>query len=428
MSGEGTRVRVGIFDHTGSSLGGATLVAAHLASLFSRFYTVDLIRDWSGFSLEQLSSSFSLDLRRVAARPCDAMWESFAVPGSSSFREQLRRSRSLTSPYDLFIYSGLWSPPFCYAKRGLIYCHFPIHLPNAEIEKNERWMRRNALDRSLRVLAYRLVWKACLNGYDRILANSAFTAGWIERRWGVRSEVVFPPIDLEVPAVEKQNRIVSVGRFFGLEPRCKGHHLQTAAFREFLAKAREPWELCMIGSCLSENDRAYLSAIREAARDLPIRFLVNVDRATVLDTLARAKIFWHTAGQFADKNENPVFAEHFGMATVEAMRAGCVPIVLHSGGQREIVQNDLSGFLCDTTDELVEKSLGVAQSVPRLRSLAAAATRRSMDLSGEIFDRRILEIANRAFSQRRNPFAMQGILNALARTTRATETIAGQPE
>jgi L-malate glycosyltransferase len=393
-------MRIGILDHTGASMGGGTLVAAHLASRLSQFYRVDLIRDWSGFTLDRLSSAFSLDLSRVKARDYESIWESFGVPGPYSFRQQQRRSRALTEGYDLFVYCGVWAPPFCHARRGLIYCHFPIYVPgDSELMESRSWIRRNAFDRRLRAEAYRLAWRMRLRGYGKILANSSFTQAWIGRRWNSRSDVAYPPIELEVPQTEKQNRIVSIGRFFGLEPRCKGHLQQVAAFREFLAQTTDRWDMVMIGVCHSEIDREHLAAVQEAARDLPIRFLVNVDREAVVNTLANTRIFWHTAGAFENKNESPVFAEHFGMATVEAMRAGCVPVVIDSGGQREIIQHGVNGFLCEGFTDLVKNTAAVVRNATLCDSLRVAAKTRSMDFSGEVFDQRVLQIVTEMLAQ-----------------------------
>ncbi len=416
MRKEAGSARIGVFDHTGASLGGGTLVAAHLAALLSRFYSVDLIRDWSNVSVQDLSSSFSLDLANVHSRSCDSMWESFGVPGQYSLRRQLQRSHELTSPYDLFICAGHWVPPFCYAPHGLIYCHFPIDLDGTqELANDARWAQRNGLDRWLRTEAYHLAWQARLNGYEVILANSDFTAGWIRRRWGVRSEVVYPPVELEAQRAEKRNRIASIGRFFGIEPRCKGHLAQVAALRQFLSRVPDPWELWMIGSCYCEKDRAYLSAVQEAARDLPIRFLVNVDRDAVLQALASAKVFWHTAGLFDKKAENPVFAEHFGMATVEAMRSRCVPIVVNSGGQREIVENGINGYLCEGVDDLEAHTALLAENDHLRAAMAIAAEQRSLEFSGPAFDRHILETVARILSRRPTRWRMQDALGIFAR-------------
>jgi len=411
----GHEIRIGIFDHTGPSLGGGTMVAAHIAGLLSELSRVDLIRDWTGFNLEQVAAAFSLNLARVHPRQFPHIWESFAIPSRYSFRQQLQRSRDLTAGYDLFLYAGHWIPPFCYAKHGLIYCHFPIDVPldSQLLTIDKRWNRRHRLDRWARRKAYLLAWHACLTGYDHILANSTFTAGWVERRWRKRAGVLYPPVELNIEASEKMNRIVSIGRFVKDERCSKGQLEQVAAFRDFLGKVGQPWELWMIGTCYPQHDRTYLEAVQAAAQDLPVRFLINTEREKVLEALRVAKVFWHTAGLYETKTADPVFSEHFGIATVEAMRAGCVPVVLSSGGQREIIQHGVNGFLCTDIGELVTKTMQVAESSSLLMVMGREANARSMHFSGKVFDTRILELIEKTLRRRTRHRGIRALFNSL---------------
>jgi glycosyltransferase involved in cell wall biosynthesis len=417
-------IRIGVLDHTGSSLGGGTLVAAHLAALLSGSYSVELIRDWSGFTLPDLSRAFSLDLDKVQARSFGGIWKSFAVPGGTdSFREKVERSRQLTAPYDVFICAGHWVPPFCFAKHGFIYCHFPIEIPAdaEELGSKPIWLRRHQIDRWLRTKAYSLAWQTCLRGYEHAFANSAFTAEWMKRRWGVRAEVLYPPVDLHVPQAKKQNRIVSIGRFLDNSPGHKGQFAQISAFREFLARVSQPWELFLIGSCFPPSQRSFVDTLQQAARDLPVRLLVNVDRAIVIQALAAAKLFWHTPGTPDDRRDDPAAAEHFGMATVEAMRARCVPIVLNSGGQKEIVQDGVNGFLCSDMDQVVQNTFALVNDEPRLQSLAAAAEQRSMLFTAGAFDARILKVVAQTLSLPPKHFIDRAALNLLAQSRTTPE-------
>jgi glycosyltransferase involved in cell wall biosynthesis len=387
--------KVGILDHTGASLGGAQLVAGYLASFLSRSYPVDLIGEWKEFGQERIAEAFSLDLSRVRERRFDEASTGFGIPGHSGFFRQIGRSRELTKPYDLFIYCGQGAPPFCHARHGLVYCHFPIEAsPAIEVGQTGSWHRRNRLDRWMRGGAYQLAWQARMKGYDVVLANSSFTADWIERRWGVSAEIVYPPVDLAIPSAAKEDLIVSIGRFDGMKGR-KGHLAQVEAFRKFLAATRAPWRLCLIGSCYGEEDRSYLALVQEAARDLPVEFAVNAERAAMCSQLAKAKIFWHTAGLYDNEQDKPYKAEHFGIATVEAMRAGCVPVVIASGGQREIVREGLDGFLCADLPGLIETTKAVANNEALLAGLAEQARSRSRNFSGEAFERRMREIVER---------------------------------
>jgi glycosyltransferase involved in cell wall biosynthesis len=393
-------ISVGVLDQTGLAVGGGQLVAGHFATMLSRFYSVEFIRDWRDFGLDRLGSAFSLDFSRVRPRILEnAAFEDFDIPGAYGFREQMKRSRRVTQPYDLFVYCGCSGPPFCYAKRGLVYCHFPYYSPSPDIalKTSPQWLARHPLDRWLRGIAYRRLWETRMQRYEAILANSSFTARWIEHYWDRPAEVVYPPVELRVPELPKQNVIVSLGRFASSVTRSKQQEAQIAAFREFLSRVSEDWKLCLIGSYHTANERAYLTSLQQAAQGLPATFLVNADRGAVCQTLAQSKIFWHTQGLSNDETETPFRAEHFGIATVEAMRARCVPIVINSGGQREIIQEGRSGFLCKDPDELVRRTIDVARDECLFRVLSSHARQRSMDFTNDVFERRVMQIISRYF-------------------------------
>ncbi len=367
---------------------------AHLAEHLSQHCDVEIIHSAAAYTIETLARSFGLDLRRIKERRIENLPASFAVPGTEpSLRAMMKEARLLTERYDSFVYSGHGIPPFCYARRGLVYCHFPMEsFPDQSLQNNPRWIQRGALDRWLRQIAYGFLWRRRMNGYEKILANSSFTAKWIERRWGRRAEVVYPPVDLCVPKAEKRNLIVSVGRFTG-GGRSKNQLAQIQAFREFLTQV-PGWQLCLIGSCGEiQEDQTYLSAVRQAAQGLPVTFLLNVDRDAICRALAEASLFWHTAGLSVNETESPEWLEHFGIATVEAMRAGCVPIVTAAGGQLEIVEDGVNGFLIQDRRELAQKSVTLARDETLLARMSRQGQQRSLAFTREVFDRQIRKTA-----------------------------------
>lgn len=390
-------MRVGIFDHTGQSLGGAQLVAGCLAAVLSRFYEVDLISDRKEFTLKDLASAFKLNLESVSERIVPGVSDSgFEVPGKHSFFEQIARSRAIGDSYDLFVYCGHGVPPFCRSKRGLVYSHFPRDAaPKVALSASGSWLRRGRFDRAIRGAAYELLWRVRMRPYKAVLANSLFTARWIEHDWGVPAEVVYPPVDIDVPEARKRNLIVSVGRFDGSFRRGKEQLAQLGAFREFLARVGREWSLCLIGSCYTPKERAYFATVQQAAEGLPATFMVNAARDAVSRALAESKIFWHTQGLSCDDTKNPWEAEHFGIATVEAMRAGCIPSVIASGGQKEIIEDGASGFLCKNLRDLVDKSAVIAGDDHLLRSMSARAKQRSMTFTREAFEQRVTQIVSR---------------------------------
>ena len=394
------RARIGILDHTGPILGGAQLVVSHMAAILAQDYDVELIHDGKPHDLASLSAAFLVDLTKVKERAIPHLKTSFGVPGFYGlFQPSDRITRSLSEPYDLFIYSGHGIPPPCFAKRGLVYCHFPFEAsPLEALKEVARWTQQIRIARVIKTAGYRRMWRIRMHGYQRILANSQFTARWIQRRWDRAAEVAYPPVDLNPPVTEKRPVIVSVGRFTGVRT-SKNQLDQVTAFREFLNTVREQWSLRLIGSCgEASKDRDYLEMVRTAACGLPVQLLVNVDRTIIIQALAEAKLFWHTMGLSNDETKWPEYAEHFGIATVEAMRAGCVPSVIDSGGQREIIEDGVSGWQAKDLPELVQKSSAVARDAKLLMLMGERARQRSMIFTGTIFGERLKRIVSQCLN------------------------------
>jgi L-malate glycosyltransferase len=393
-------LRAGIVDHTGKSLGGAQLVAACLAATLSRLYTVDLISDRREFTVSELASTFDLDLERVTERIVPGLCDGgFEIPGPNNALKQITRSRMLADSYDIFVYSGHGVPPFCRGKQGLIYSHFPRQpAPRVGLEGSSEWANRTRLGRLIRGEVYDLLWRIRMRPYKAVLANSSFTARWVEKYWDVPAEVVYPPVDVNLPDVRKQNLIVSVGRFDPSFRRNKQQLAQATSFRQFINKVGRSWKMYFVGSCRTPREQTYLEAVKDAVEGLPVTFLTNADRPTLTRALAEAKLFWHTQGLFSNDSEHPWEAEHFGIATVEAMRAGCVPVVIASGGQKEIIEDGVSGFLCKDLPELVENSEGLAHNDDVLRRVSERARQRSMAFTRDIFEERVMQVISQHLS------------------------------
>jgi glycosyltransferase involved in cell wall biosynthesis len=387
---QGARAEIGILDHESARPGGSQLVAARIAEVLSDRYTVEFIHSGRGYALADLSKAFDLDLGRVRERVVEFSLERFAIPGPRSLlRDRLRADRDLTERYDVFVYSGHGAPPFCFARRGLVYCHFPFQTrPRLALAKDPRWRSRSGIGRGLRGAVYEWLWGRRLRGYAKILANSRFTAEWIERLWGYPAEVVYPPVTSGAPAATKRDVIVSVGRFIATDH--KNVSLQLAAFSELAARTDGDWRLRIIGFCTdTAEDRAHLAGLRERARELPVEFVVNADRTSLLAHLAEAALFWNTTGLSDEEPPEPCCMEHFGIATVEAMAAGCVPLAPAFGGQVEIVEHEVNGFLCADVGELVQHSLAVIRDEPLRARMSRAAAERSRAFEPSVFDEHI---------------------------------------
>jgi glycosyltransferase involved in cell wall biosynthesis len=121
--------------------------------------------------------------------------------------------------------------------------------------------------------------------------------------------------------------------------------------------------------------------LRKAADGIPVDFHVNPPYSFLTECYNRATIFWHAAGFDVEEDRYPERMEHFGMTTVEAMTARCVPVVYEGGGQREIVTAGSSGCFWTTQEQLVQKTRELMNDPALTTRFADAARGRSADFS-----------------------------------------------
>ncbi|HVL15249.1 MAG TPA: glycosyltransferase family 4 protein, partial [Gemmata sp.] len=224
---------------------------------------------------------------------------------------------------------------------------------------------------------YERLWRARMRSYTAVAAISEFSARWTRDWWGSEAAVVFPPVDVDQFAPGgKEDLIVALGRF----SEWKNQAGLARVFRN--SRPLLPgWRFSCVGGVTdSPAGHAYLAEVEREGGGA-VELVVNATRERVRAEVGRAKVFWHAMGFNVDEQKAPVEAEHFGIATVEAMAAGCVPVVPNRGGQAEIVIHGESGFLCDSIEELPERTAELAANPARLACMSAAARERSRAFS-----------------------------------------------
>ncbi len=220
--------------------------------------------------------------------------------------------------------------------------------------------------------------------YDAVVSNSEFTRRWVQRYWGTDSTVVYPPVTMQARG-DKEKIILAVGRFFAAEAGHSKKQLEMVeAFRRLVDRGLEGWTLHLVGGC-SDVDRPYLEQVQAAAEGLPIELHVDAPGDELRALYGKASIYWQATGLGEDPERDPDRLEHFGIATVEAMSAGAVPVVIGLAGQIEIVQPGVSGFHFATLDELVERTEAVVADDELRATLSQAAESRARDFSVEAF-------------------------------------------
>jgi glycosyltransferase involved in cell wall biosynthesis len=214
--------------------------------------------------------------------------------------------------------------------------------------------------------------RSFLTKYDLYISYSQYVRNWLNKIWKInddRSITINPAVSLvTVCQTPKIDSIIICSR---IEP-SKDIDILISAFlsSEYL---KNNMSLFILGSVITENT-VYSKKIKSMISICKnISFMENPDRKTIEDYYGRSKIFWHAKGFSTDEDKNPYALEHFGLTTVEAMSAGCVPIVINKGGQKEIVENGINGFLWNNPEQLIEKTVFLIQNSAQYASMSKAA-------------------------------------------------------
>ncbi|HIE54352.1 MAG TPA: glycosyltransferase [Chromatiaceae bacterium] len=153
----------------------------------------------------------------------------------------------------------------------------------------------------------------------RVLTNSTWTAAQIYRVHHIIADVVYPPVDVEyfskVSGNDKREKlVVTISRFV------EGKKLDKIV--DVAAKLKD-YVFILIGSTYEYSHRV-LTKIERKVREYHLDNVVietDLPRTKMLEYLREARFYLH-----------PPYAEHFGIAIVEAMAAGLVPLVYRDGG------------------------------------------------------------------------------------------------
>lgn len=226
-----------------------------------------------------------------------------------------------------------------------------------------------------------------INQYDRVFTCAQYPADWIKRYWNKESVVLYPPIEMlfqkyDLSKYKKRNWIVSVGRFF-TSGHGKKQEIMVEAFKKFYDQGHHDWELHLAGGLNNEpTSQDFMKKLKQAAQDYPIFFHCNCSRQEIEDLYLQAKIYWHAAGYGENKEKDPIKFEHFGIAPIEAMSAGCVPVLYNGGGLPETLKvaglNDEHLFnsieeLANRTMSLLEKDVKIeATTLKKLQETFSA--------------------------------------------------------
>jgi glycosyltransferase involved in cell wall biosynthesis len=380
-------MRIGIYNEpAGETLGGAEYLVAVLAHGLSLRHTVEIVHHHHDLTRDRLESFSGLDLSRVGLRCAEktAFHPSRSAMPWRIWHDNRRWRADLSSPYDVFVNVGHGMPPFCHAARGVSVVLFPTFKKHLEWPWNDPPNGWSDIRPRVRNAYYEWEWKKRLASYAAIVAISEFTRFWTTRYWGIESSVVYPPVGAHGTETEKANRIISVGRFATTGHRKRQLEL-VGAFAGLKDLRDRGWTYECIGAAgTSVGEQAYLREVQALAVGAGATVRANVSRPELAREYDSAKIFLHATG-FGEPDDSPDLAEHFGISTVEAMAAGCIPVVIAKGAQPEIVEHGVSGFLWNTILELQQYVRWISENETARQQMAIKARQRARAFSQETF-------------------------------------------
>jgi glycosyltransferase involved in cell wall biosynthesis len=225
------------------------------------------------------------------------------------------------------------------------------------------------------------------HNYDLYVSNSQYTAKWLSKIWHIeenKTVIVNPAVSPMPQSIEvKSNLIFICSRI----EKSKEIEVLIAAFLSN-ETIKRTFKLVIAGSVIDET-KTYAEGLKTIIGNNTDSIILheNPSRTEIENYYCHAKFFWHAKGYSINEENDPYSLEHFGITTVEAMSAGCVPIVINKGGQKEIVDDGKTGFKWDTPDQLIEKTIYLSQHEDERQIMSKLAIESARNYSLENFTR-----------------------------------------
>lgn len=327
------------------TLGGGeryTLAFAKVLALHG--YEVDL--EWKDKNiLESLSKRFDMDLNSINVIP------------------DIKKGDG----YDLCFWVSDGSIPLMHGRNNILHFQVPFHGVNGKSLMNKMKLFR----------------------INKVVCNSEFTKNVIDKEFGIKSIVIAPPVDENIfKSKRKENIILYVGRFSKIL-QSKRQDVLINSFKKMFDSGTKDWKLVLAGGNEIGAD-GYLGELKNMSSGYPIDIVESPDIDYLKELYGKSKIFWSAAGFGSNEFENPEKMEHWGITVVEAMSAGCVPVIFNGGGYKEIVRNDIDGFLWKTEEDLIIKTKILMGNNKQLHSFELSSKKRAGNFSQDIFEKNIV--------------------------------------
>ncbi|MEM7184787.1 MAG: glycosyltransferase [Spirochaetota bacterium] len=235
-------------------------------------------------------------------------------------------NRKKLKEYDCIIVHGIWAP-FCLlfsSKKYFFYCHTPPRFSN---DLFSYYWQHFGIFKKIALYAKSVIvnfyYNRVLAKAEFVLANSKNVQGRIKKYCKVDSQVLYPPIKIHsFQEYPKENYYISFAR------------LEREKRIPYIIEA---FQLCPEKNlliCSDGSKRKELQRLAQGCKNIKFVGEVTDEKLYCLIGKAIASIYI------------PI-DEDFGMSPVESMALGVPVIGVNSGGLRETILHNRTGWLCE---------------------------------------------------------------------------------
>jgi len=230
---------------------------------------------------------------------------------------------------------------------------------------------------------YGLLTRAFGNHNSVMVTNSRSNQKIVGKHLGRTPLVVHPAVDTASISSSRKERkrediVVTISRF---------RSAKDLEIIPSIAKQVEKCRFILIGTADKDSEKC-LEELSRRTRDLGVQdrvqILKNQPFSLILEKLSAAKVFLHTQSY-----------EAFGMAIVEAMAAGCVPVVPRYGGPWLDILDETQGkfgFSYQTPAEAADIINRLHGDDAMWRDVSRRASVRANDYDRSVFERKMVDI------------------------------------
>lgn len=202
-------------------------------------------------------------------------------------------------------------------KKMLVYCHSTF------AEENNFSKARFS---GIKGIYYKILQKNVRNSLSymhdknvRLISNSEYTKKEINRQFGKESSIVYPPVNtnrfLKFFDSNKQKSVITISRY------SPEKRLEDAI--DIARSSGLPYIL--VGNAKYDSQMKLFESIKLRSDQSNITLHCNLPYAEIERLLGSSKVYFHTS------------KETFGISVIEAISAGCIPIVPDNSAHQETV-------------------------------------------------------------------------------------------